>query len=78
MGLTVDKLVGPLIHGHRIGDITIDGDLDMGTNKIILTDSNGVDWELTVNTSGTLVTTQVVTTDQGKPYGLLLALTQPS
>ena len=91
MGLTIDKLLGPLIHNHKSGDIT-DGDsrwvnasgdtmtgvLNMGTNAIRMTDSNGVVWNLTLNTDGALVTTVNTSPLQGNPVGLLLAITYPS
>lgn len=45
-----------------------------GQNGIVLTDSNGVQWRVTVDTTGHLVTTQLATA-AGTPIGLLLALT---
>jgi len=59
-----------------VGDV-MTGDLIFGnaTNGIILRDINGVQWRVTVNTTGALVTTQSYA---GMGTGLLLALTQAS
>ena len=82
-----DYLIGtPLLHDHTpeydaryvnvTGD-TMTGELTMGTNAIVLEDSAGVEWKLTVNTDGALVTTEVVPILplEGNPIGLLLTLT---
>lgn len=45
-----------------------------GLSGIFITDADGVEWQVTVDTSGNLVTTRVATT-AGTPMGLLLALT---
>ncbi len=46
----------------------------MNATVIYLTDSNGVRWQVSVDTSGNLVTTQYGL-GAGFPMGLLLALT---
>lgn len=57
-----------------LGD-TMSGDLIFvdATKGIILRDTNGVQWRVTVDTTGALVTTQSYA---GMGTGLLLALTQ--
>lgn len=45
-----------------------------GVNGIFLTDTNGVVWQVRVDTSGNLITTRVSSL-VGTPMGLLLALT---
>lgn len=50
---------------------------DTAATSLILTDSNGVQWIVTVDTAGHLITTQVSTT-AGTPIGLLLSLTHSS
>ena len=70
MSVTFDKLLRkPLLHTHKSSDIDY-------TDGIILTDSDNVQWTLTVNTDGALVTALTsppITT--GNPIGLLLVLT---
>lgn len=62
MGVTYDDLLGKvLLHTH---------------DPLVLTDSNGIPWNVTVSTSGTLVVTQAYKT--GQPMGLLLTLTYSS
>lgn len=53
---------------------TMTGDLFFGNSNIgiVLQDSNGVNWRVTVDTDGNLV---VTATDGGQPQGLLLSLT---
>lgn len=60
-----DKLLGKLVlHTH---------------DPLYLKDADGVEWAITVNTSGALVTTQieVVTPEEGNPFGAWLWLTYP-
>ena len=60
------------------GDV-MTGELDMQDNAIILEASDATRWRVTVDTSGALVTTQIVTAGlTGQPIGLLLALTHSS
>lgn len=69
MAVVYDKLLGTeLLHTH-------DG---MIVNSIILVDSNGVQWELTVDTDGALITTPLNQIQSGNPVGLLLSLTYPA
>ena len=62
MGVVYDKLLKrPLLHSHS-------------SSAWVLTDTNGVQWTVTVDTSGALVTTkQEVAT--GQPFGPWLWLT---
>lgn len=80
MGLIIDKLLGPMIHDHDSDYVNTDGDtmtgdLAMGTNAIKMTDSNGVVWDLTINTDGSLQTDLSITPSQGEPFGPWLWLT---
>ena len=47
---------------------TMTGQLNMQDNAIILQDSNGANWLLTVNTDGALVTTQQTGNIIGSPW----------
>ena len=76
--LTVDKLFGPMIHRHKLSQIDVDSDLDMGDYGMILKDSNNVRWLITVNTDGALVTTKYGLPLQGNPIGLGLLFTYPA
>lgn len=58
---------------NATGDV-MSGDLIFNSDSIgiILRDSNGIQWRVTVDTTGALVTSQ---TQAGQSIGLLLALT---
>lgn len=49
---------------------------EMKVNSLTLVDGNGIEWVLTVNTDGALVTTQTAVA-QGNPFGPWLWLTYP-
>lgn len=42
----------------KSGD-TMTGSLNMGQNEIILKDSNNVEWKITIDTTGNIITTEV-------------------
>ena len=52
---------------------TMTGNLVLGTHFLSLTDSNGVVWHFTVDTSGAIVTApgEVVNIQTGQPIGLM-------
>jgi hypothetical protein len=56
------------------GDV-MTGTLDMQKNAIILQASDNTRWNLTIDTTGALITTQITTPTPGTPIGMLLALT---
>lgn len=56
------------------GDI-MTGDLIFPATGFVMKDTNGVQWRVTVETSGNLTTTEIVTSDPYFPYGLLLSAT---
>lgn len=58
--------------GISAGD-ALPSNLIFDSGGFFLTDSAGIRWRVTVDTTGHLVTTL----STGSPYGLLLALTQP-
>lgn len=71
VGLTTSDADDAYVNAN--GD-TMTGPLDMGTNAILLQDTDGIKWILTVNTDGSLQTSMSMA---GNPIGLLLALTYP-
>lgn len=91
MPVTVDKLLGTeLLHKHKVSDLSdiestylkldasndpLTGELDVADNAIIMQDSNGGRWKLTIETDGALKTIQITTPPPGTPIGLSLILT---
>lgn len=61
---------------HLAGD-KITGDLTFPVNGYIMIDSNSASWRVTVDTSGHLVTTKIVS-GIGSPIGLLMSITYSS
>jgi len=75
--VSIDNIIkGNLVmHTHKSTDIvdaptntfvnitgdTMTGNLTMGTNWVILEDSGGTEWKITVNTDGALITSEVST-----------------